>query len=330
MSAPPLPVVFRPIFKRKPWGGRNLEKVFGKPLPPGQAIGESWELSPLASDESEVASGPFAGLRLSELVSNWGERLYGDRFPEDALFPLLIKFLDARENLSVQVHPLPTGKTDADRNVKHEAWYVIDAEPGAELFLGLVEGATPEQLARAADSDRIVELLRRWRVRTGDAFYLPSGIVHALGAGIVVAEVQNPADVTYRLYDWDRREVDGRPRELHVPQALRNVRWNVSEEEIVQPRRPVAGTFPGATRLVTCAAFSIDLVRLVPGLGRMIPHGRMVVWIILRGEFWARRGPYEMRWRAGDVVLVPADHRDLTLEVAAPCDLLEVSAGPAS
>jgi len=328
MKPPPLPVAFKPICKPKPWGGRNLEKLFGKPLPPSQAIGESWELSPLPSDESVVATGPFAGWTLGEIVTSWGNALYGDTPFSAGVFPLLIKFLDARQNLSVQVHPLPAGNPSVDRDVKHEAWYVVHAEAGAQFFLGLLEGVTPEQLAAAAGSRHIVDLLRRRRARPTDAFYLPSGIVHALGAGIVVAEVQNPADVTYRLYDWDRRDADGRPRELHVSQALRNVHWHVAEDDVVQPRRPAAETFAGATRLVTCPAFCIDQVALTPGPGQSIPHRRMVVWIILRGTLCVRRGEYEMRWEAGDVVLVPADHDDLSLEVGEPCDLLEVSVGP--
>ena len=188
MSSKPIPVVFEPLFKPKPWGGRMLETLFGKPLPPGEPIGESWEIVSLPANESRVRGGPLAGRQISDLAGMWGSALYGAGGVGREGFPLLIKFLDARENLSVQVHPKPIDLTRVEPGVKHEAWFVVHADPGAEMFIGLKPGVTPDDLAESANTPRTAELLRRWPVTAGQCYYLPSGVIHALGAGIVVAE----------------------------------------------------------------------------------------------------------------------------------------------
>lgn len=334
--APPMPVVFEPLFKEKPWGGRELLRLFQKPLPAGRSIGESWELVSLPGSESRVARGPHAGRTLSELVTQWGINLLGGRAAADGApaiggvelidgqFPLLIKFLDARENLSVQVHPKPRRDGSFQPGVKHEAWYIIDAAPAAEIFVGLRPGVTAADVARVANTPEIVNLLRRRPVKPGQCYYLPSGVVHALGAGIVVAEVQTPSDVTYRLYDWQRLDEQGRPRELHIEQALANLAPDVPEELIVQPRSHVGGAFATVTKLVACERFLIDHVRLSAGLSQSTPLGEMAVWIVLRGEGLLRRGDFECPFRNGDTVLLPADDAETRVETFSDLSLLEV------
>ena len=322
----PVPVVCEPIFKAKPWGGRELERLFGKALPPGQPIGESWELAHLPGNESRVARGPLAGVGLGTLVERWGRGLLGGAALVDGRFPLLIKFLDAREKLSVQVHPRAPEAPDAPEppGVKHEAWYVVAAEPGAGLYIGLQPGVGPEDIRAAGPTAALAKLHRFRPVKPGDCFYLPSGTPHALGAGIVVAEIQTPSDVTYRLYDWDRVGLDGRPRELHFEQALENIYYDVPEEQIVQPRSHQADVFATVTRLVRCRRFMIDKLRLVEGVNRELPHAEMVIWMILAGHGRLTRGDYECPFKPGDTVLIPADMEGVRVETAAVCELLEV------
>jgi mannose-6-phosphate isomerase len=326
VSVPPIPVIFEPIFKPKPWGGRTLERLFGKPLPPDVPIGESWEVVSLPGNESRVRGGPLAGQSVSELVETWGRNLYGGAELAEGRFPLLIKFLDAREHLSVQVHPKPDEDAPSRwrAGIKHEAWYVLHAEPGAEMFVGFKPGVRPEGVARAANTPAMAELLRRWPVKVGQCYYLPSGTAHALGAGIVVAEVQTPSDITYRLYDWDRVGLDGRPRELHIEQGLANARYDVAEEMILQPRSHTAGPLATVTRLAACERFLIDKVRLSEGVEQYIPHQEMVIWIVLTGRGVLVRERTECAFGPGDVVVTPADSTETRIVTKADCELLEV------
>ncbi|MBU0638091.1 MAG: class I mannose-6-phosphate isomerase [Planctomycetes bacterium] len=304
-----------------------LATLFHKPLPGHEPIGESWELSGLPDNESLVASGPLAGQPVSKLVELWGGDLLGRAELTDSGFPLLIKLLDARQPPSVQVHPKPT--TDDPRGlrpgVKHEAWFVLHAEPGAKMFIGLKPGVGPRDVADAANSPASAALLREWPVTPGQCYYLPSGTVHALGAGLVVAEIQTPSDVTYRLYDWDRVEPDGRPRELHIEQALRNIRYDVAPEQILQPTSAPAER--GSTlveRLTTCERFLIDKTQFRAPTSRPLPPGEMAVWITVRGRGTLVQAACECPFRAGDVLLLPADNADIHLASCTDCEVLEV------
>lgn len=325
MTPHPQPVLFEPVLKPKPWGGRGLERRFGKALPPDTPIGESWELVSLPGDESRVRSGPLAGRTLSDLMGLWGPGALGGARPIDGRFPLLIKFLDARENLSIQVHPRPDGQA-ARRGapVKHEAWYVVHAEPGAQLYIGTRPGVTLDDLRAAAGSPRLPELLRRWPARPGLSYYLPSGTPHALGGGILLAEVQTPSDVTYRLYDWGRVDERGRARELHVDEALANVRIDVPPDVIRPPRRHVGSVFSTSTRLVACEAFIIEKVRIVGGLSEALPYDELAVWIVLSGAGELGCTDGSCAFRPGDVVLIPAGVRNCSVRTAADCEWLDV------
>lgn len=333
----PYAVVFRPIFKPKPWGGRELARLFGKPLPEGMPIGESWELSDLPGDESCVRGGPLDGRPISELRDTWGAELLGASTLIDGRFPLLIKFLDARETLSVQVHPKPPADAPhaADNlrppasGVKNECWFVIAAEPNAHLFIGLNERVTVGDVRRAAGTRQVAELLRRWPAKPGRCYYLPSGIPHALGAGVVVAEIQTPSDVTYRLYDWERVGLDGRPRALHVEQALANL-VDAPPEVIVPRRSHIAGAFQTVTRLVACESFLIARVRVSAGLDQPLPHGAMLVWVVLRGRGEFRSQDVSTPFTAGEVVLVPARQEAIRLRTDEDCDVLEITLPVAS
>ena len=256
------PLIFEPIYKPRIWGGRNLERLLGKALPAGQAIGESWELADLPSDASVVANGPQKGRSLHEVMQRWGKDLLGSAGLYRGRFPLLIKFLDAEDILSVQVHPDKEAAAElgGDLDPKYEAWYVVEARPGAVIYCGLKAGVSREMLVAASRDGTVGDLLNKFEAHAGDCFYLPAGTVHALGAGLVIAEPQTPSDVTYRLFDWNRVDPKtGKGRELHLEQGIRVTRVQYGVKDFLREPEALAGFGEArATRLAVCEAFVID------------------------------------------------------------------------
>ena len=322
------PLVFEPIIKRRIWGGRRLERL-GKSLPADTPIGESWEIADLEEDQSIVRNGPAKGTSLRRLVESWGDDLLGGVELFEGRFPLLIKFLDAAQTLSVQVHPDEAMAKSLGGNVrvKNEAWYVIEAEPGGAIYQGLADGVDREAFAAAIGQGHVAETLRRVPVKPGQCYYLPSGTVHALGAGVLVAEIQTPSDVTYRVYDWDRIDAaTGRARELHVEQALQCIHFG---ELPPRPERShVASVWTSLTRLVTCESFIVERVRMAAGFEQNIPHGGLVVWIVLEGagRITCTGGRDPLDFTTGDVVLLPAAPTGASVKVPEGAMWLEVTA----
>ena len=321
------PLMFEPIFKPKIWGGRHLETVFNKALPPGVNIGESWEAADLENDQSVVTVGRAKGKTLGELVSLWGEELIGRAELFEGRFPLLIKFLDASQNLSVQVHPdaKMAAKLGGNVRVKNEAWYVLSAGPQGAIYRGLNPGVTRESFAQAIRDGTCDQLLKRIPVKEGDCYYLPSGTVHALGADVMVAEIQNPSDVTYRVFDWNRvDESTGKPRELHVDLALECINFDTPPPD--QRRSHVASVWTAVTRLATCESFVIEKVRMAEGLVQEIPYAELVVWMVLegRGRILCGDGP-AVEFKKGDTVVLPAGMKNGRVEMLADGVWLEVT-----
>lgn len=304
-------LTFEPIFKRRIWGGQRLREVFAKDIPEDQPIGESWELADLPGDKSVVATGPLKGTPIDELVRRWGPQLTGRAALFEGSFPLLIKFLDAQQDLSVQVHPdaAMAHRLGGAVRVKHEAWYVLATTGDAAIYRGLQPGVTRDEFSTAIAMGNCAELLQRIPVRPGDCHYLPSGTVHALGAGVLVAEIQTPSDVTYRVFDWNRVDPrSGRPRELHVEQALQCIHFGTVSEE-PHPRSHVGSYWTTVTRLVTCESFVIEKVRMVAGLEQRIPYAEPVVWIVLQGRGQVHYGDdgAGLNFGPGDTILLPAE-----------------------
>ncbi len=309
MGTPVYPLIFEPILKPRIWGGRRLATRLGKSLPEGERIGESWEVADLENAQSVVAAGPEKGKTLDGLVNSWGERLTGRAKLVDGRFPLLIKFLDADGILSVQVHPdqAAARRMGGTVRVKHEAWYVIEALPGAFLYHGLCEGVDADQLRQAVIEGRVESVLRKIPARRGHCYDLPSGTVHALGGGLLVAEVQTPSDTTYRLYDWGRSDpATGRPRELHLADALPCVRFAPTAPE--QLPQHTASVWTTMTSLCRSESFVIERVRMVEGVEMEIPHAEMVIWIVLegRGTIVCEGGAEAVEFAVGQTVVLPA------------------------
>ncbi len=216
------PLVFEPIFLERIWGGRRLADVFGKKLPPHQKIGEAWEVVDRPESQSVVREGPWRGLSLHELWTQYRADVFGS-VSDSERFPLLIKLLDAEDKLSLQVHPPAQVAVELDGEPKTEFWYVAQAEPGAELFVGLREKTSRQKFEAAIASGTVADLIHSLPVSAGDAMFLPAGRFHAIGAGNLLVEVQENSDSTYRVFDWNRQDGAGRLRDLHIEQALRSI-----------------------------------------------------------------------------------------------------------
>jgi mannose-6-phosphate isomerase len=333
------PFKFRPRCLEKIWGGRKLQTVLGKPLPPDKLFGESWELYDFppglveessAWASSEIANGPLAGRTLHSIIEEFGRSLHGDvpLLPPHGQFPILIKFLDARENLSVQVHPdLAYTQNHPGAHLKTEAWYVLENDPGAWLYKGLVPGVTREQFEQAIQNGTVEALIKAIPVKPGQCFFLPGGTVHALGAGILVAEVQTPSDTTFRVFDFNRIEpATGKPRKLHVREALDCIDFS-GRPEPKQQRSHVAGFFTTVTRLVTGPYFKIEKVRFSEGVEEPVPYDQPVVWIMLEGQAQVKvDGLSEpVRFAKGETVLLPAQMKHPIIKTLSDCVWLEVT-----
>ena len=252
------PLQFDPIYEYRLWGGRGLAGLLTEPLPDGP-VGEAWVLSDRPDQASRVASGPLRGHTLAELLARPQDQIMGKLAGRFERFPLLLKFLDAREMLSLQVHPsdsqtdlLPPGETG-----KTEAWVVLDADPGSRIYAGLKPGTTPADLRAALANRALASVLSSFAPKAGDAVFVPAGTVHTLGDGVVAFEIQQNSDVTFRLYDWDRVDAKtGRPRDLQVEQALASIDFGSSGAGLVTP--VVEATTPvRRERLFDCDQFRV-------------------------------------------------------------------------
>lgn len=262
---PPEPVAFVPLFMERVWGGRELEARYGKALPPGDSpIGESWEVVDRPEAQSVVAGGQHDGRTLQELWTQEREAVFGHRAVAlGERFPILIKLLDARDTLSVQVHP-PTHLADElGGEPKNELWFLAGADPGAHLYVGLRAGVTRTAFTAALEAGEDVSaMLHRVDVEVGDAIFIPSGRVHTIGGGCLIMEIQQSSDTTYRVFDFHRPGLDGNMRELHVPQAMASIDWDDVEPSLHSGDGPIVDN---AFFTVTRYALSGPSVLTAPG-----------------------------------------------------------------
>ncbi len=315
------PLRFKPIYRRYIWGGRRLESVLGKPIGDGDDYAESWEVVDHGADQSVVADGPLAGQTLGQLVSERGAELFGRHHPQPQ-FPLLFKFLDAHRNLSVQVHPNDeqAARLDPPDLGKTEAWVVLHAEPGSFIYAGLKRGFDRAALEREVQRGTTELCLHRIEPAVGDCVFIPAGTVHAIGAGVVVAEIQQASDTTFRLFDWNRLGTDGRPRQLHIRQALDAINYTAGP---VAPQTPAPTIHEHVSRLVECDKFLLDrwqfdTERTIGG------DHRFHILAVLKGALTIIGGPLPTTLVPGQTVLLPAALAPLQLVPQGATQLLDM------
>jgi mannose-6-phosphate isomerase len=319
------PFTFLPILKQRVWGGRELERLYHKPLPPGVPIGESWEISDRPGDVSVIANGPLAGKDLRWLMEQHaaevlgGARLHGDRFP------LLIKILDAQDKLSLQVHPPPARAAALGGEPKTELWYVAEAAPGAELYVGLKRGVTRADFESKITTGAVAECFHRVKVRPGDAMFLPSGRVHALGAGLVIFEIQQNSDTTYRVFDWNRPGLDGKPRELHIPQSLASIDFKDFEPSLL-PSAFVHNGLQSGRPLVRNALFTAEAHQADAGAKVPLRPNKLQIIALVAGQVEVREGQEVLHLTPGQFCLVPASLAQVVLRAGTPATFLRVEA----
>lgn len=297
---------FKPIFKERIWGGRKMEQTLGKKLPEGKVIGESWELSGVEGDISVVSEGPLKGNTLQELIETYMGDLVGDsvyeRFGEE--FPLLIKLIDAQDYLSIQVHPDDELSKQRHHSYgKTEMWYIVENEPGAQLYLGFNQKVDKAKYMDYLEKSELEKLLKSYVVKKDDAFFIPAGAIHAIGKGIVIAEIQQTSDITYRVYDFNRKDDKGNPRELHTELALDAIDYTEGENYDVT-RTPVANQ---AIELTSCQYFETNTL-LVAGVARRdySQLDSFVIYICLEGTLTLSYDQGETTITRGETVLIPA------------------------
>jgi mannose-6-phosphate isomerase len=292
------PLVFEPLFMERVWGGRKLESLYGKRLPSAALIGESWEIVDRPEAQSVVHDGPLRGQTLHKLWCQQREAIFG-KVPDAPRFPILAKLLDAQENLSLQVHPPRAIAAKLGGESKSELWYMAQVGPKARLYAGVKKGTTREIFRKALDQRKVEKHLHALELKTGDAIFLPSGRLHALGGGNLIVEIQENSDTTYRVYDWNRVKKGRAPRPMHLAQAMECIDFDDVEPALLRL---------GGESLVRHEVFEID--KWVLGEEREIAEpGRFAIVACLTGEL-ACAG---RQFKPGDFFLVPAELEDRVL-----------------
>ena len=288
---------FEPIYQTRVWGGRRLEERFERVLPDETSLfGEAWEISAREEADSVVAGGTYAGRTLTALWSDPALRsaIFGEKAPEEERFPLLCKILDARDRLSIQVHPPADLAEQLGGEPKAEVWYIAGADPGAKLYVGVRHGVDEECFREALETGRAERCVHVIPVEKGEHIFIPSGRLHAIGAGLLIYEIQQNSDTTYRVYDWNRPCIDGKPRQLHVEESIKCIDFEDIEPEMDES---------GEGLLVECDYFRLEAHDLVPGESLLArTRGRFAVITVVDGEIHEGGTVF----RTGDFFIVPA------------------------
>lgn len=295
------PIVFQPLYMQRVWGGRTLETAYGRQLPDAAPYGESWEIVDRPDEQSVVIDGPHEGRTLHELWSDHREEIFGTGLPSAERFPLLIKVLDARDDLSIQVHPPAELAPSLGGEPKTEMWYIADCDPRAKLYVGLKKGVTRAYFEAALDEGAVADLVHAIEPEAGDSIFIPSGRLHAIGAGFLIHEIQQNSDTTYRVFDWNRLGLDGKPRDLHVEESLKSIDFDDFEPSMDEPED---------NTLADCEYFHVEKLTLAPGdiVGNLSPD-RFSIFSVAEGEITCSVGRV---FSKGDFFLLPRGTGQLT------------------
>ena len=317
------PLTFKPIFKEIIWGGMNILPYKGIPAD-SRKIGESWELSHVDENFSIVANGYLAGKTIDELIKEFGARLLGAKVIRQSgnVFPLLIKFIDAQDNLSIQVHPDDSLAKERHNSLgKTEMWYVINATPDAILYSGFSQQTDADDYVRRIENNSITDVLNKYNVKAGDVFFLPAGRVHAIGSGCFIAEIQQTSNITYRIYDYGRKDSNGNERELHTKLAKDAIDYKLHQDYKTQ-YTPAENE---ATKLVQCAYFTTNLLTISrTKLRNLSSIDSFVVYICMKGKAILRdNNGNDIQVQQGQTVLISADTKQISIEPEPDSKLLE-------
>jgi len=303
------PLLFEPILKERIWGGQKLAKLFNRQLP-GDKIGESWDVACHKNGTSIVANGKYKGKSLDELIEKFGRCLLGNSLDDKDIekFPLLIKILDASDVLSVQVHPDDEYAALHENGElgKTEMWYIVDAEPGAYLYYGIKPGTTPEDFRKAIIDGNVEPYLNSVNVKKGDVLYIPAGMVHAIGSGIVICEIQQNSDTTYRVFDWNRVDDSGNPRELHVEKALDVIDFDGRYSNEKVKGIDISEDGGKRTYLVACPYFAVEKLELNGSIQDIANGDKFFIFSILEGEGSIEYNGGIQSFKRGDSIMIPA------------------------
>jgi mannose-6-phosphate isomerase len=298
-SEAPGPITFEPIFFDRIWGGHKLASFYGKKIPRDRLIGESWEIVDRAETQSIVSSGPLSGRSLHDLWANFRREIFGET-GDAPRFPLLIKLLDCREKLSLQVHPPADRAARLGGEPKTECWYIADASPDSNLYMGLRKAVTPELVRKAIAAGTAADLIHALPAKTGDAFLIPSGRIHAIGGGTLIVEIQQNSDTTFRVFDWNRTDENGQARQLHLEEAMTCIDFNDCQPEALIQK---------GERILSHGLFTIERWQLQTPR-ELVSPGIFAIVFCLTGSI--RCG--EAQFRAGDFFLLPAAAKTRAVE----------------
>ncbi len=311
-----------PAFKDYLWGGTKLRDVYGKKCGYDK-VAESWELSTHPAGESIIDGGEFDRLTLSQYIEKAGKPVLGKNCGKFENFPVLIKFIDAKDPLSIQVHPSDEYALRVEHEYgKTEMWYVMDCEPGAYLYFGVNRPVTKEEFKNRIENNTVLEVLNRVDVHPGDVFFIESGTIHAIGAGILICEIQQNSNCTYRVYDYDRRGADGRPRELHVEKALEVSRFTPSDTSDKQGgSEKISGG--SLKKLASCKYFTTERVSVESAVELTVTEDSFVSLIVTQGSGTVSGPENTVGFKAGDSLFVPAGSGIVT--VTGSCELIKTT-----
>lgn len=314
------PLTFTPILKDRIWGGNKLKTYLNKPIV-SETTGESWEISTVPGDISVVNSGVLKGKNINDIIDLYPNEILGKsviaRFGKQ--FPLLFKFIDAKEDLSIQLHPNDNlAKERHDSFGKTEMWYVMQADESARLVVGFKKDSTKEEYLKHLESKSLVALLNESPVKKGDVFFLETGTIHAIGAGVMVAEIQQTSDITYRIYDWDRSDVTGKSRELHTELALEAINYAVTPVKVSYTEE-----VNNSIQVVNCSYFITNIIALQDCFIWKRKKQAFTVFMCTNGQFEMVVNGEISRYNMGDTILIPAIIEHVTLKGKAT--LLEIS-----
>ena len=305
------PMTFTPVYKDYPWGGNRIPQLFNRNVPHG-IYAESWEISDRNEGMSIIANGPLTGRSLLEIIQNEPQSVLGTNVQTNR-FPLLIKLIDAKHKLSVQVHPNRESAAYWGGEAKTEMWYFL-GDNDTQVYCGLKEGITREQFEQAITEGSCSETLRSVATQTGNAVFVPGGSVHAIDEGCLILEVQQNSNTTYRVYDWDRIGNDGKPRELHIEQALNVINWNSAANPIIPPELIDQNDQCIHWKVLECEFFRLDKLVLSGTIQTAMDGSTFHALFIAEGEAIIRWGTEKMTLKKGTSILIPAALNDYLLE----------------